>query len=262
MTAWLAAVALVAAIGIRRGWPVGRRRLAGSSIAGSGAAPAVAALAVGSGLAAAGVPVAVVVLALLAAGALVRLRRSRAQAADRNARAAAVVEATFALAAELRAGRSPAEALSAVASVEGPMAAPLRSAANAAVSGADAADELRAAAELPGAERLRYVASAWQVASSAGGRVAVVLERLGEGMDSDDELRRELEAALAGPRATMLVLAVLPVFGLAMGQAMGARPLQLLLHRPLGWGLLGAAAVLDAGGVALIRLITRRTMRC
>ena len=47
----------------------------------------------------------------------------------------------------------------------------------------------------------------------------------------------------------MLVLALLPLFGVALGATIGADPLHLLLHERLGWGLLTAAAVLDAVGL-------------
>jgi len=88
-----------------------------------------------------------------------------------------------------------------------------------------------------------------------------VLERLSEAVDDDDELRRELDSAMAGPRATMVVLAGLPLLGLALGQAVGARPLQLLLHQPVGWALVAAAAILDAVGVAITKMIARVALR-
>ena len=59
----------------------------------------------------------------------------------------------------------------------------------------------------------------------------------------------------------MLLLATLPVFGLGLGQAMGARPLDMLLHSPLGWGLVTLAAVLDAVGVLWTSAIIRRALR-
>jgi tight adherence protein B len=88
-----------------------------------------------------------------------------------------------------------------------------------------------------------------------------VLDRLAEALDGELELRQELDSALAGPRATVVLLAGLPVMGLALGQAVGARPLHLLLYRPLGWGLLAGAAVLDAAGVVVMTRITRWATR-
>jgi len=174
----------------------------------------------------------------------------------------AVVEIAFGLAGELRAGRTPAESLAAVAAVAGPLAEPISQAHRAAASGGSAADVLARAAALAGAGRLRPVASAWRVVETAGGRVAPVLERVAEAMDADLQLRRELAAALAGPRATMVLLAALPAVGMLLGQAMGAHPLHLLLYRPVGWGLLTVAAGLDAVGVFLLRRITANAARC
>jgi tight adherence protein B len=219
-------------------------------------------LVVGAGVVAARLSVVAVVVgaAGLAVGAITWVARQRAR--RREVVAAAVIEITFALAGELRAGRTPSEALMTVATLAGPLTEVMLGAASAVAIGGSAADELARAAETPGAERLRYVACAWQVAETSGGRIAVVLERLGEAMDHDDELRHVLDAALAGPHATMVLLASLPAFGLLLGEAMGARPLDLLLHRPLGWGLLGAAAALDATGVWLSRLIAQTATRC
>jgi tight adherence protein B len=266
VSGWLAALSLAAAIAL-----CGRRRPAARLVARHDgttpdfAAPNAAlwliAAVLGSAVVALRVPILPVVV--LSAGAVVatRVRRNLQAANARDRCAAATVEITFALAGELRAGRTPAQALAAVAAVAGPLR-PALEAAGAAVSvGADPADELARAAAEPGAERLRYVAAAWAVAESAGGRVAVVLERLSEAMDCDDEVRQELDAAMAGPRATIALLAGLPLLGLALGQAVGARPLGLLVHRPLGWALLSAATILDGLGVIATRTIARRALR-
>ncbi|HEX3705501.1 MAG TPA: type II secretion system F family protein [Mycobacteriales bacterium] len=189
------------------------------------------------------------------------VRRRRAAALLRTACEAAVVEVTFALAGELRAGRTAREALNAAAGAAGPLADAIAAAAASVEVGGSAAAELGEAARIPGAARLRSVAAAWAVTESAGGRVALVLERLGEAMDSDDELRREMQAAMAAPRATMVMLAGLPLIGLGMGQALGARPFHLLLFRPLGWALLAGAAILDGTGVVVSRVITRWALR-
>lgn len=109
---------------------------------------------------------------------------------------------------------------------------------------------------------MRSVAAAWQVTESAGGRVALVLERLGEAMDRDDQVQRELAAALAAPKATTMLLAGLPLLGLGMGQAVGAHPFHLLFYNPLGWGLLTGAALLDAAGVVVSRRISQWALRC
>jgi tight adherence protein B len=209
----------------------------------------------------AGVPVPVAGAVVVTGWLLMRVRRRRRASRERAARAAATIEVTFGLADELRAGRTPDQALVAVAAVAGPLHDPLRAAASAAAVGADPALELAATARLPGAERLGAVAVAWSVAGSAGGRVAGVLDRLGRAMDDDEDLRRELQAAMAGPRATMVLLALLPLLGLALGEGVGAHPVALLVHRPIGWGLVAGAAALDVTGVWLTRAIAGTALR-
>jgi tight adherence protein B len=272
MTTWLAALSLAVAVassGRRRpaarlvAWrdrPV-RGECGGHAVVAPGAAMWLAAALIGTAVVALRVPLAPVVALSVAAVIVQRVRRGAQAARSREQCSAATVEITFALAGELRAGRTPAQALAAVAGVAGPLRPALEAAYLAVAVGAEPADELARAALLPGAERLRYVAAAWAVAESAGGRVAVVLERLSEAMDCDDELRQELDAAMAGPRATMVLLAGLPLLGLALGQSVGAHPLGFLIHRPLGWGLLSAAALLDGLGVVATRAIARTALR-
>jgi tight adherence protein B len=172
----------------------------------------------------------------------------------------AVIESTIALAAELRAGRSPSDALGVVAEFAGPLAAVFASARAAALVGDSPGAVLTEASSVPGAERLLWVGAMWAVADGAGGRIAGALDRLAEAMDHDEELRQELDAALAAPHATMLLLAGLPVLGVAMGESVGAGSLGLLVHRPLGWALLAAAVFLDAAGLVATRAIVRRVL--
>lgn len=190
-----------------------------------------------------------------------RVTSRRHRRRDVAAAEAATVEAVFALAAELRAGRPPGRALALVAPLSQVLSQSLGVAARAVASGASAGDELRRIADSPGCAGWRSVAAAWDVTSRAGGPVADVLDRLGEVLDAERQARTSLAAAMAGSRATMLLLATLPVFGLGLGQAMGARPLDMLLHSPLGWGLVTLAAVLDAVGVLWTSAIIRRALR-
>ena len=267
MTAtWLCGLSVVTAIALCARRPPGRGLARLREPPTGGARPTTTALAAavvagGGLLMAMHVPLSLVVVTAVAVVAVHRVRRTRREARATDDRRAATVEVTFALAGELRAGRTTAEALAAVAAGAGPLEPGFAAAARTVLAGGDAFEELRHLADPSGAERLRSVVAAWSVAAAAGGRVAVVLERLGEAMESEDELRRELDAAMAGPRATMALLALLPVLGLALGQAVGARPVQLLLHRPLGWLLLAGATVLDLGGVVATRAIARTALR-
>lgn len=104
---------------------------------------------------------------------------------------------------------------------------------------------------------LLSLAALWQVGEGSGAALARALDRLLEGARQSARIRREVRAQLAGPRATMRVLAVLPVIGVGMGLLMGANPLGFLLGSPWGWMCLAAAAGLEAGGVAWMRRLVR-----
>ena len=90
---------------------------------------------------------------------------------------------------------------------------------------------------------------------SSGAGLAAALERVVAGARADEEVRREVEAALAAPRATAKVLAVLPLFGIALGTALGADPVGWLLGSPVGWAVLTAGLGLAVGGVGWTRRI-------
>lgn len=188
------------------------------------------------------------------------LRRRRHRREVRR-RSSEMVELVFALAAELRAGRPPGRALALVASSSSALRDPLTDAAAAVDAGARPGEELARIATVPGCAALGPVASAWTVTESAGGAVADVLDRLGEVLDAEQQARDALDAALAGPRATMVLLAGLPVLGLVLGESLGADPVGLLVHRPLGWALLAVGAMLDAAGVLWTRLLVRRALQ-
>lgn len=76
--------------------------------------------------------------------------------------------------------------------------------------------------------------------------------------DDIDHARRHraaTNAALAGPRTTAVVLALLPLAGLLMGAAMGANPVALLTGGGLGGVLLTAGTALVCAGVVVSQRI-------
>jgi tight adherence protein B len=75
------------------------------------------------------------------------------------------------------------------------------------------------------------------------------VDRLEDGLRAEQECRDEVESELAGPRSTALMLAVLPGFGLFLGAGLGAHPVHVLLHTPLGGGCLLVGVLLDLAGV-------------
>ncbi|WP_431984268.1 type II secretion system F family protein [Streptomyces qinglanensis] len=173
-------------------------------------------------------------------------------------RETAVVRLCVAVAGELRAGRQPDGALLAVDRAAlrclGDAGAAVLAAAR---FGGDVPAALREAALLPGAEGLAGAAACWQVAVEGGAGLAEGLERVAGAVRAQGEHRAELRAQLAGPRSTALVLALLPVFGLALGTAMEADPLWILLHTPTGFGCLVVGALLEWAGLLWVARIVR-----
>lgn len=231
--------------------PAGRDRRA----VGSMAAPAVVLFAAGTLTAALQSPV-LALLGLVAAGTVVRYHRRRSRRQALAARRGAVIELCAGLAAELRAGRMPRDALIRAASGAGHVAALCPAAVAAARSGGDVPAALVSAAT-EGAGALRWLAACWQVAEEQGGGMAAAAERLAEHGRADEALRQEVSTQLAGPRATAVLLAVLPGLGVLMGAGLGAAPLDVLLRTPWGLGCLAVGGVLAYAGVAWTERIAR-----
>lgn len=191
------------------------------------------------------------------AGARVRLTRNRGV----RRRERETVALMRALAAELRSGAPEAAAFASAASsataTAGSLAALLASAAAAVARGGSPPAELARIARAPGAGRLLPVAAAWDVATRHGSSMAGLLDRLADAYDDEDAVRADLAASVAGSRASMLLLAGLPVAGLGLGAAIGAHPWAWLLGGPAGWAVCIVAAGLDATGLAWTRWLLR-----
>jgi tight adherence protein B len=162
-----------------------------------------------------------------------------------------VSEAIGLMSAELRAGILPQRALAGLA----PEFDFLGPAAHAADLGGDVPAALRAAADETGAELLADLAGAWLVAERAGAPLARVLDRLEETARGDLEIEREVESGLAPARATGRLMAVLPVFGLALGSGMGGDPVAILTGTLPGVLCLAAGCGLACVGVAWVERI-------
>jgi tight adherence protein B len=174
---------------------------------------------------------------------------------DAARRRAAVIELCSALGAELRSGATAREALIAASR---DVAAVDHLAAVAAAPHGDVAEVLRVTAERQGGAGLRRLAACWQVSERSGSGLAPSVSRLAAALRDEEQVRREVAAQLAGPRATAVLLALLPVFGLAMGNALGANPLAVLVGTPLGQGCLMLGLLLEVSGLLWTARITRR----
>ncbi|WP_342318888.1 type II secretion system F family protein [Corynebacterium mayonis] len=103
---------------------------------------------------------------------------------------------------------------------------------------------------------LRELGVLWTLSSTRGLPVADLLTQARRRLDKQQRHRAATEAALAGPKTTATVLAALPLAGVAMGTAMGARPLTVLLSPgPGGWLLLTGTALVCAGVLVSTRII-------
>lgn len=101
------------------------------------------------------------------------------------------------------------------------------------------------------------LAGCLMVAERSGAPLAGILEHHAAQLDAQLDGLSARETALAGPRATVVLLAWLPAVGLALGFALGINPLEVLLGSALGRAALGTGALLMAGA----RVWSRRLVR-
>lgn len=184
-----------------------------------------------------------------------RWRLRRRSAAEGRRRATAVIDLCAALAAELRSGATPNQAIHAVVARTGPflargLGAEPGARLAAARYGADVPAALRLAAELPGGSGAAAIAACWQVTSDSGTGLAASLDQVAEALRAERSLAEEIAGELTGPRTTIAMLAALPLVGMGLGAALGAKPVQILLHTPAGLACLLSGAVLEAVGLA------------
>jgi tight adherence protein B len=178
-----------------------------------------------------------------AGSTLGEVRRRRGEAGLRRS---AVIELCDGIATELAAGRAPAVALAESAAVLDPA---VGSALFAPRPGERIPDLLDRMAGSPGAEGLRLLAACWRIGAERGGALASVIQSLADALREEEAHRREVTAQLAGPRATARLLAGLPLLGLGMAAALGARPLAFLFGTAPGVGCLLTGAGLDVLGL-------------
>lgn len=95
---------------------------------------------------------------------------------------------------------------------------------------------------------LQYVGGCWEAARSSGISLADLLQHADERIVSRMTQRSALAAASQGANMSALVLTALPVAGLAIGAALGARPTHILFHTTFGGMLLVAGVMLLAVG--------------
>ncbi len=191
-------------------------------------------------------------LAAAAAYGVLRSRGRRAAERDGRAQVAALAEALGVLAAELRAGRTLAEAgATAAGACPHPRAA---EALRPVLLGGPVPVGVPAAA----GAALERILTARAVSVRTGCSLAAAVAAAEDDLRAGARTREELVVALAGPRASSRVLAGLPVLGLLMGAGIGADPWAVLTTTPVGTALLVTGCGLEAAGLAWTRRLTER----
>ncbi len=104
---------------------------------------------------------------------------------------------------------------------------------------------------------LHRLAAAWTVSGATGSALADVVGAVERDVRAAAALRRDLSVELAGPRATAVLLAVLPVVGIALGSMLGTDPVHTLTRTSIGQAALVVGTVLDAAGLAWTEWIVR-----
>jgi tight adherence protein B len=171
------------------------------------------------------------------------LARRRSRSRPRTEQLAAALRT---LAAELRAGSTPSEAL--IRSTGSPPLWP--SAITAARFGEpiDAGFKADADRDPELGHALLQLAACWHVGINRGSGLVVSLDRLVLSLRAQQEVRATVRNELAAPRATSRMLAFLPVVGVAMGYLLGADPISWFFGTSAGFAVLVIAIVLTVLG--------------
>ncbi|GGG73513.1 type II secretion system F family protein [Corynebacterium pelargi] len=169
----------------------------------------------------------------IAGGVAFRIWRDAAALRKQRREEATIASIVHTISTELRVGADPATALAHAAEQhEHGIAAAFASAARATRSGAQ-----------PGAQlysmRSRYPALApiaryWMIAEEHGVALAPLLEQSHQQLRARIERARSTNAALQGPKATAIILSLLPLVGMLLGSAMGVHVPAVLLGSALG----------------------------
>lgn len=187
------------------------------------------------------------------------LWRSHRRLAGQLASAEAMSDAVQGMVAELRSGAHPVVAAeSAAKDAREPARAVLTAVSATARLGGDLTTTLhRCATERPTlAPVLQPLVQAWSLAQRHGLPLADVLDAVRADIADRVRFAHRVRARMAGPRASGAVLAVLPLLGIALGEAMGAHPLHVLLFGALGQALFAVGTVLICVGLYWITRLT------
>ncbi|MFQ6394643.1 type II secretion system F family protein [Nocardia sp. KC 131] len=197
--------------------------------------------------------------ALVTGTAVIRISRARRDRL-RHTECAHLLDAVDAVIGELRVGAHPSAAAAAAANESrGEAAHAFAVSAARSRLGGSGADGLRDLSSVVATE-LAGIADAWRVAEHHGLALAELLSAARTDLLGRIRFRGRTAAALAGARATAAVLAGLPLLGIALGQLMGAAPLNVLFASSAGAVLLPLGTGLACAGLLWTDAITRKVL--
>jgi len=122
--------------------------------------------------------------------------------------------------------------------------------------GVDIGDALQQAGEGAAGPAWCSLAAAWRVATTSGAPLAPALRGFADGLRDREAARRDIEVALAGPRATARIVMVLPAVAVCLALVIGV-DLFATLTTPVGAASIAAGVAL----IAIARVWMRRLLR-
>lgn len=227
----------------------------------AGAAAAIAAWAVFSWLL--GIPGLFPVLV----GAIAAIMAARAMVNARRDAVRALMEEQFELALGViircvRAGLPVNEGMRAVATeIPAPTGPEFRTAVDQMQLGTGFDSALQALADRCAIADYRFFATAVALQRQTGGNLAETLDNLADTMKKRRAVRLKARALTSETRATVVVLAILPAVVAAVLLLINPGYIMQLVDNPSGRRMLGVAIVIQGIGLAVIRMITRRTLQ-
>jgi tight adherence protein B len=157
----------------------------------------------------------------------------------------------------MKAGQSVAQSLTAVTdNAQPPVSDEFMLARREVELGASIESALNNMVKRIGSNDLRLMVMVITIQRSVGGDLPAILVTLADTMRQREEMRAEINAATAQSRATALIITLLPIVAALLLYFVVRDYFRPMLVNPLGWFMLGLAALLLFIGNLLIRRLT------
>lgn len=166
--------------------------------------------------------------------------------------------AALALADALAGGRSLRGAIEVAARrLEGPIGVELERVARELELGGETEPTLERLRRRAQSRRIDLIVAALRLQRRAGGNLVALLRRVAAAIDDHDRVEDEARTASAQARFTALTVALMPVCGLLLGELASPGLVSRMAGNVIGVWLCGAALLLQAAGLILIRRLGR-----